>query len=157
MDKQRPITNKAFSVAPRSTVDTGRGLTEQAQAKHADVNYILKNYQKTGTLQHAKEFAGQYDDVSTQDFTEAMNLVTEATEMFNELPSSIRKLTGTPQGFLEFTQDPANADKLQELGLIEGNDGLTGEGTPSGAPVKPSEATNQPPEEQTPAPAPVSP
>ena len=141
---QRKITNRPLEVTKRVTLDCGPGLTEQNQTIHTDINYILRQYQKTGSIEHAKTFQGQYDDVSVQDFTEAMNMVTEATDMFNELPSSIRKITGSPAGFLEFTQDPANAEKLQEMGLIAGNDGLTAEGTPSGAPVDP-----------TPAPTPV--
>ena len=149
--KQRKPDNLAYTKTKRVISQRkGESKTEQSQAQSADINYILKNYRKTGTMEHAKEFAGRYDDVTVNDFTEAMILTTEAKNMFDELPSHIRNLTGSPQGFLEFTQNPENKQQLIDLGLIEGNDGLDSKGAPSGAPftpppVEPPAEGDQPP------------
>ena len=132
---QRKIINKALSVTKRSVLHCSENITEQAQAQSTDINFILRKYQKTGTLEHAKQYQGQYDDVSVQDFTQAMNMVTEAQQMFDELPSSVRTLTKSPQGFLEFTQNPENKDQMIEMGLIQGNDGIDGQGAPITSPT----------------------
>ena len=49
-----------------------------------------------------------------------MNQVAEAFEMFQSIPARIRALfDNSPQKFLEFAQNPKNADKMVELGLAQ--------------------------------------
>jgi hypothetical protein len=113
---------------------TGAGKTEQSHKQQCDMNYILRNYQKTGLITHAKKYNGQYDDVSVQDFNEAMLLVTRAQAMYEELPSNIRERFNGPAEFVEFTNNPGNAQEMVNMGILNGNDGLTSSGMPSGAP-----------------------
>jgi len=149
MQKSTLITDKRFPSGKRvkTTIQCKGGLTEQAQKQSTDINYILRDYQRTGTLQHAKENIGKYDDVTIQDFQEATNLVTETNEMFEGLPSNIRNMCNNDPGqFVEFVMNPANKDKIIELGLAEGNDGLLKDGiTPSNAPVADSVPDETPP------------
>jgi hypothetical protein len=112
---------------------TGEGLTEQSHKTQCDMNYILRNYEKTGLITHAKKYQGQYDDVSVQDFNEAMLIVDNATNMYQELPSSIREGFNGPVDFLNFVNNPANADKMVEMGILGGNDGKNAQGAFSGA------------------------
>lgn len=138
----------AFQKSKRVTVETGDGLTEQSHKNETDMNYILRDYQRTGLIKHAKEHEGRYDDVSVQDFQEAMFLVTQAQSMFDSLPANIRKRFGNdPSAFLEFTQNPENAPEMTRMGILRGNDGVDIRGAQTGAPT-PSPAPETPPAEQ---------
>ena len=78
----------------------------------------MAKYQKTGAITHVQNNQAQYGFATSLSFTESMNIVATAQSMFNELPSSIRgKFENNPGKFLDFVQDPDNADELVELGL----------------------------------------
>lgn len=120
----------------RIQIHTGQGLTEQSHKDQCDMNYILEDYTKTGLIKHAKQYQGKYDDVAVQDFQTALDIVKQSQEMFNQLPSLIRKrFNGNPADFLSFTQDPKNKKEMQDLGILKGNDGIDISGAPSKAPV----------------------
>lgn len=142
----RPKIVKAFEFKQGPQVNTGRGKTEQAHKNECDMNFILKEYQRTGFIRHAKENKGRYDDVSVQDFQEAMFIVKEAEEMFNQLPAGIRKgFEHDPARFLEYVQDPANHADMARRGILKGNDGIDISGAASGAPVAEEKAPAEPP------------
>jgi phage internal scaffolding protein len=100
-------------------------LTEQAHKDECDMNRILDKYQKTGFIEHAKKHEGRYDDVTNVDFQEAMNVVANVKSMFEELPSKFRaEFENNPGKFLEFAQNPQNAEKMHKMGILLGNDGF---------------------------------
>lgn len=133
------LIQKALRPAMRVTLDTGPGLTEQAHKKETDMNYILRDYARTGFIKHAKNFQGRYDDVAVQDFQEAMFIVNQAQSMFAELPGHLRKrFQNDPAEFLEFVQNPENGDEMLRLGILKGNDGVDVTGAPVAAPTKES-------------------
>lgn len=151
---------KAHQRSKRVTLDTGPGLTEQSHKKECDMNYILRDYAKTGFVKHAKKHDGAYDDVSSVDFQEAMNVVARSKTMFEELPAAIRaNFANDVSQFLAFVQEPGNSQRLQEMGVIYGNDGLDRNGKPSGAPVvdEPSAPIEAPVKPSAPTEAPVKP
>lgn len=120
----------------RVTLDTGPGLTEQAHKDQCDINFILKDVIQTGMTRHMARHQGTYDDISFQDFQTAMFTVKKAEGLFADLPGKLRKeFKNDPGAFLKFVQNPANKDKLADMGLLKGNDGLNAAGAPSGAPV----------------------
>lgn len=94
-------------------------MTRQEFKDDCDINRILKRFQLTGALSHFARFAPQYMEVSCNDFQEAQNLMIRARQMFDALPSAVRKECATPEGFLAFVSDPANAERMAELGLRE--------------------------------------
>lgn len=110
----------------RSVVlNTGPGLTEQSHKEECDINYILRDYSRTGFLKHAKKNEGRYDDVTSQDFQEAMFTVTNAQSLFNDLPALVRKRFGnSPSAFFDFVHDPGNLSEMQRLGIAIGVDGI---------------------------------
>jgi phage internal scaffolding protein len=127
---------KALERHKGSVLDTGDGLTEQAHKQETDMNYILRDYKRTGFIRHAKDNQGKYDDISVQDFQEAMFVVAEANNMFAELPANIRKdFNNDPAQFLGFVQNPNNQETLQKMGIITGNDGVDLKGMPTTAPL----------------------
>lgn len=120
----------------KSTISTGKGLTEQAHKNECDMNFILRDYARTGLIRHAKQHEGKYDDIGVQDFQEAMFIVAQASSMFEQLPAAIRKrFKNDPAAFLEFAQNPDNKSEMQKMGILRGNDGIDISGAPSGAPV----------------------
>lgn len=128
---------KPFHQSIRVKLDTGEGLTEQSHKNQTDMNYILKDYAKTGLMKHVKENEGRYDDIDVQDFQEAMFIVTNANNMFEQLPSLIRKrFQNNPIEFMEFVHNPANKAEMQKMGILQGNDGLDAGGNLSNAPIK---------------------
>lgn len=96
---------------------TGPSRTRQEFRDECDINRILSNYQRTGALQHFAKYSGSYGDFTACDYQTAQNLIIRARQLFDELPSSIKKEVSTPEGFLTFVQDPKNADKMREYGL----------------------------------------
>lgn len=95
-------------------------ITEQQHVKEVDINRIVKKYgmdmiQKTNLLM-SQDF--QFDDVAGNDFQEAMFKVTQAQQHFDSLPAEIRKkFDNSPAQFLDFVQNPSNADQLVDMGL----------------------------------------
>lgn len=113
-------------------------ITEQSHKDEVNINNIVKRHgidviQKTNLLRSV-EF--QYDDVSGNDFQEAMQIVAKAQQTFDAMPSQLRKeFDNNPAVFLDFVQNPDNVDKMVDMGLAE-------RVTPP--PVVKVEVTNQP-------------
>ncbi len=144
-------TKKRKNGRTRVLLHTGKGLTEQAHKKETDLNYILRDAQRSGLIRHVNKNPGRYDDVPAIDYQEAMFLVTQAQNMFQDLPSNIRdRFSNDPAKFLEFVENPSNKEELDRMGLGKGTDGLraTGEAIPGGeadekAPEAPKEPTGR--------------
>lgn len=103
--------------------------TEQSHKQQTDMNYILKDYSRTGIIKHAHTNQGQYDDVSSIDFQQAQNIVADAKSMFEGLPALTRKeFNGDVSRFLEFVRNPENGAQMQEMGITKGIDGLDSQG-----------------------------
>ena len=129
----------AYDKKPGATVDTGKGLTEQSHKDATDMNFILKDYHRTGLIKHAEKNKGRYDDVSVQDFQEAMFKITEAQSMFDSLPGNMRKRFGNdPAAFLDYVHNPENLGEMKKMGMLVGNDGIDVSGAQTGAPVTPA-------------------
>ena len=96
----------------------GKKKAQQQFKDDCDINVIMAKFQRTGAISHVSKFQPDYGFASPTDFHQSMNIITEAQNMFDELPSSIRKrFNHNPAEFLEFVQDPENIDEARELGL----------------------------------------
>lgn len=99
---------------------SGPSLTHQSEAPQCDINTIMLKYQKTGIITHENRYQGQYGDFTNTptDYHESMNAVLEAQDMFDSLPSSVRKrFHNDPASFLDFVGNPDNQDEMVRLGL----------------------------------------
>lgn len=104
--------------APKVQYIPGKSRTKQSMKKETDINFIVDKYQKTGTLEHLKNYEGTYGEFVEIDFHQAMNTITKANEMFETLPSNIRaKFENDPGAFLEFATTKENHLAMVELGL----------------------------------------
>jgi len=94
-------------------------LTHQEFRDECDINNIMKRYERDRTLVHLNRYQGDYGDFSeVPSFQEAQHVIQAATEMFMTLPARVRaQFENDPSKFLNFAQDPANVDKMVELGL----------------------------------------
>lgn len=118
----------------------GPSMTKQSFKAQCDVNNILKKYQKTGLIEHVNQYQGDYHDLyDVVDYQTALNIVIEANDAFNSLPSSIRKkFNNSPQEFLAFVSDENNIDEMYELGIADRPDVISPEPDPQ-APEVPVE------------------
>ena len=102
--------------------------TDQNFKEETDVNMILAKYKVTRDPRHiGLGFDGQpvgnpqygdYGDVGT--YQEALEIVMDAQEQFEQLPAAIRKEVGnTPEGMLKWIENPANYERGVELGIFE--------------------------------------
>lgn len=134
------IIRKPYGERVRSSLSTGEeSMTQQSFIKECDVNNILKKYQKTGIIEHAKTHGGSYEDLSEPcDYQTALNVVIAAQESFLTLPSSVRKrFSNDPQQFLEFVNNPDNIDEMIDMGLAHRASSQAPLETESVAPAEP--------------------
>ena len=99
---------------------TGRSMTKQAHKGECDINNILKKFRDQGVITHRNTFEGNYGDFTEVplSYHDAMNQVREADEMFQSIPAHVRaEFQNDPGKFLEFVQNPQNAQKMYDLGL----------------------------------------
>lgn len=99
-------------------------VTQQSMADECDINNIMAQYERTGLCNHLNQYEGQYGDFTdVVDYQTAFNVVIKANEMFESLPSSVRKrFNNDPASFLSFVDDPANSEALIEMGLARVRD-----------------------------------
>ena len=139
MEIRKPYTREAVQIDAG-----GESRTKQSFKKECDINLIMAKYQKTGAITHFNKHQQNYGMADGQTFQDAMNLVCEAQEMFNDLPSSIRSRFGNdPAAFLDFVQNEENADEMARMGLIEQSAEQTDD-VSSAAQVESSEAAETP-------------
>lgn len=94
--------------------------TRQSDAKDADINTILARFVRTGAPVPVNEAAQMYLDVTEiGDFRKVRDHINQATDYFMSLDAGARAFfQNDPANFLDFIVDPANADKLVELGVV---------------------------------------
>lgn len=105
----------------RSILIMGKSKTQQNMARECDINLIMKKFENTGLISHVARNPGAYMDLpSGMDFEVAAQLLIDAEANFQALPSKVRKeFDNDPRQFLAFCEDPANRDRMIELGLID--------------------------------------
>lgn len=117
----KPKFKTAYSNDRSSFSCVGDSCTKQEFRRECDVNTILSRYNRTGLIDHVMKHNGDYADVSSSlDYHDAMNLILNAQESFDLLPSDLRKkFDNNPAAFLDFVHDPANKDALVDMGLAK--------------------------------------
>lgn len=97
-------------------LDYSDGRTKQAYKDETDINRILSRAQKTGTISHLAKHQPQYGDFADFDFFENSNKLIQGRQIFDELPSEIRReFNQSPAEFFQFVNNPENTDRLSEL------------------------------------------
>lgn len=120
-----PRNAHEFDVDYRNDVDFGDevSLTKQADAEAADINYIMRRYERTGELPEMIRQDAQYGDFSdAPTFMEAQSIVSHALSQFSALSAEVRaKFQNDPARMLAFVDaasgDPKKKEELYDLGL----------------------------------------
>lgn len=93
--------------------------TIQSGKNEANINNIIKKYDKRQLVADAQAAIKNYGDFTTiNEYQESQNIIAQATQSFAALPSEIRQRFGNNPGeFFEFATNPANNAELIKLGL----------------------------------------
>ncbi len=113
-------TKKQRIIRKSVSIDCSRPImTDQSFGHSSNINTIVKRYQQTGLLPQTSK-QPQYLDISeVPSFEEAHATVKKSMELFNQLPSNIRKLIDNDPTKLEsFISDPNNKNLLISEGLL---------------------------------------
>lgn len=112
---------KPYEKHERVQVDTGdSSFVQQSSRDEADINNIMAKYRETGLVTYVKDRQGQFMDLSSApDYHTAMNVISEAVQMFDGLSSDIRKHFGNdPGNLLEALDDEERRPELERLGVL---------------------------------------
>lgn len=95
-----------------------QGRTRQSCRDECDINKILKKFNVTEAHLHANRHQGEYGFATSETLHDALNTVTKATSMFEELPAHVRsRFNGDAGEFLDFVGDESNGPEMAKLGL----------------------------------------
>ena len=94
---------------------------KQSFKSECDINNILARHKAGGIVTHVNANAGRFADVSeVGDYRTSMDRVADARGFFSQLSSEIRReFDNDAASFLDFILDPANVDRVAELGLTK--------------------------------------
>jgi len=118
MDREKPL--KSFERNPNCQTAVGKeSLTKQAFQDDCDINKIMKRHRITGLIEHLNPRTPMYGDYSgVTDFHEALELVSDAQEQFDALPSEVRSLVrNDPEVLLRALTDEKETAALAAAGL----------------------------------------
>lgn len=94
-------------------------LTIQSAKEDADINTIVRRFGLSGELPNNLNMPVSGDFTGIGDFHQAMNLVRRAEEEFLRVPADVRaRFNNDPARFMEFFDDPANADEARRYGML---------------------------------------
>jgi len=115
------ITGLQTRLRKRVQIDCSKPvLTDQSGKKAADINNIMAQYAKTGLLPETRDRIAQYvDNTNTPSLEQAHELITNARNLFLELPAPVRKLMdNNPANLVEFISNPENREYLEKHGVL---------------------------------------
>lgn len=104
-----------------ATINTEPSRTLQGPAEEADINRIMRDYAgKMPPLPPQATDPAYYGDFSqVPDLQEALSRINDAKSRFAALPSRLREeFDNDPAQLWAFVNDPQNADKAVEMGLL---------------------------------------
>lgn len=103
----------------RPTVCPEKSMTRQSDAEGADINQIMKRYEKTGVLPLDTREAVFTDVSAIGSYRDALEVMEKAQEGFLALAPAIREqFLNDPVAFLDFASRPENRAELEKLGVL---------------------------------------
>lgn len=98
-----------------TAVNNAPTMTQQHFKDECDVNYIVRNFLRTGVLPVTRG-QGQYFDVSAAtDYKDACNRIITVNDWFSNLPSATRAEFNNDPGILLEVLDRASPDDITRL------------------------------------------
>lgn len=105
---------------PRPGQPVGDLVTKQSHKAECDIHNILRQYQRTGIINHVQAARPTYQDLpSDVDFQQALHTMMAAEEAFAGLPARVRAhFSNDPAAFLAAFSDPDQVETLRGFGLV---------------------------------------
>lgn len=93
------------------------GRTKQAFKDQTDINKLLVRAQQGDSISHLAKHGAMYGDFTDiDDLLTAHNRLERGNQIFRSLPGEIkREFNQSAREFFNYVNDPANADKLEDL------------------------------------------
>lgn len=112
---------KPFDQVVCRTTPRGKSRTKQSHKKECDINEVMKQFERTGQINHLQTFNPQYGDFShVDDYQTALHQVQAAEDAFADLPARIRtRFHNDPANLLTFMANESNREEAEKLGLID--------------------------------------
>ena len=116
-----PATVKRTKKRLETATDCGgESITKQSFKDQCDINRVLDRARTGAGLSHLANYGGMYGDFSSWDertYEDMQAQLANAVTIFNDLPAELRSVEfqNNPGKFFAFVNDPANADRLEEL------------------------------------------
>lgn len=115
---EAPLSPKQFC-AMQLDYDVSNGAKQEFKDE-CNINFILKNYQKTGVITHLSDKLPMFGNVEDVDLQEAMNTMIEAENVFMKLPAKLRKeFDNDPVKFIEAAQSQDKNEILDKYGMYD--------------------------------------
>jgi len=99
-------------------------MAEQHTAHLTNINYLIERYKPdelaayiAARNQYRREIIG-HDFSAELDLQSAKNTVLRSRKEFEKLPDSVRKQFANHLEFIKFIDNPANVEKMLELGIL---------------------------------------
>lgn len=113
------LKNRFSPKTTQPTIIEGESLTQQHMAAETDINNMINRYRKGGTI-NLNSKPATWGVAQSEDFQTMQNMVTDMHTKFNNLPARLRsKFQNSPYQFLRWLENPENAEKAIQLGLVE--------------------------------------
>lgn len=99
---------------------TNVDMAVQSFKDDSNINVLLRRFGVTGQLPIASSspFYGDFSEVGT--YQDALNMVLEADQAFQTLPSKIRnRFRNDPAELIAFLEDDTNRAEAEQLGLVK--------------------------------------
>lgn len=105
-----------MSFVPKQERDYSDGRTMQSFRDETDINKLLQRAQVAGGLSHIEKYAGMYGEFENFDFLEAQLRLAKGREIFDELPSQLRReFNNSPAEFFAYVAQAGSADDLKKV------------------------------------------
>lgn len=119
------------------------GKSNVEQHHRTEIKKMVERAEREGLFRASTRFEGEMDDFPAYDFMEAQFHMARANSMFESLPSQVRqKFDNNPAAFMQFANNPDNAQEMVNMGLKRGLDSMDNSGVSTG-----TEAIVNPPTE----------
>lgn len=104
----------------RKAQSFGNGRTVQDGEQHDIKNIVQRAMRAGGLLTNVSVRIPVFADIAdAPSYVDALNVVANAQQQFESLPSKIRdRFANSPEKLLDFLRDPANREEAIKLGLV---------------------------------------
>lgn len=120
MSRIRRGQSKALVFDPKKN-KKAKSRTQQHHLDEVNIHNIVGKRERMGIAVWNTHYARQleyFKDTTLPTFHEAMNVITNAETVFEQVPSGIRsQFHNDPSEFLDFMLDPANKDDIAAYGF----------------------------------------